>query len=107
MATTAPNRRTRRAAAKKGAKPGLLDPSTFTLADIESLEEIAGIGLDELAKLDDDYTPPAKTLIALTFIIRRRSEPEVTPDQVRTMTINEMNEALGKALGGADGVASS
>lgn len=63
------------------------DVNALTLGEIETIEEI--VGRDVLRELGRG-TPGAKTLIAVVYVIKRRSDPDVTLDDIRQMNVNTL-----------------
>jgi hypothetical protein len=63
------------------------DVNELTLGEIETIEEI--VGRDVLRELGRG-TPGAKTLIAVVYVIKRRSDPDITLDDVRRMNVNAL-----------------
>lgn len=72
---------------------------TMTLEEIEEIEELGGVGFGSFTS---GSGVPGKAMRALVYVIRRRTEPALTFDDCRTMTISdfvEVMENLGKPLG--------
>jgi hypothetical protein len=63
------------------------DVNELTLGEIETIEEI--VGHDVLRELGRG-TPGAKTLVAVVYIIKKRSDPDVTLDDVRRLNVNAL-----------------
>lgn len=61
------------------------DVNELTFGEIETIEEI--VGGDALRQLGRG-TPSVKTLIAAVYVIKRRSDPDVTLDDVRQMNVS-------------------
>jgi hypothetical protein len=61
------------------------DVNDLTLGEIETIEEI--VGHDVLRELGRG-TPGVKTLLAVVYVIKRRSDPDVTLDDVRGLKVN-------------------
>jgi hypothetical protein len=67
----------------------LLD--NLTLGDIEDVEELAGVGFGAFR---DGGGVPAKAIRALAFVVRRKSEPGLTFEACRDMTMTELLNVL-------------
>lgn len=65
-----------------------VDIDSLTLGEIEIVEEITGLGIDEIAETLGKPGPKAKLLVALAFVSERRTNPAVTLDEVRAMEID-------------------
>lgn len=70
------------------------DVNTLTLGEIETIEEI--VGRDVLRELGRG-TPGVKTLIAVVYVIKHRTDPDITLDDVRGMNVGTL-----KLSGAAD-----
>lgn len=56
-----------------------VDLSTLTIADIEAIEEITGLGMRAvMTRLADDDAPKGKLLRAIAYVAMRRTDPSVT-----------------------------
>lgn len=64
-----------------------VDIDTLTLGEMETVEDLTGLGLDEIAAAINRPGPKAKILLALAFVSERRTNPDVTLDDVRGMSI--------------------
>lgn len=65
----------------------------MTIGDIETFEEISGKTITSLS----DLTPSqmdAKTFLALGFVFARRTNPDVTLDDVRQMGVSQITAFL-------------
>ena len=62
-----------------------IDPNTLTLGELEEIEEISGRpGGAELGR----GTPSMRTLLAIVYVMKRRSDPNFTLDDARAMQIS-------------------
>lgn len=72
---------------------------TLTLGEIEEIEELGGVGLGGFTS---GAGVPARSMRALAFVIRKRTEPGLTFDGCLSMTISDfvnVIEAQDKPLG--------
>lgn len=60
------------------------DIDKMTLGELEQIEEIAG--LDAVQRLQSGQMT-AKTLLAVAFIVKRRTDPQVTLEEVRSIPV--------------------
>ena len=70
-----------------------LDVDFFTVGEVEDLEEATGYSLQGLARVLGSGDLPMKVLKALVWVVRRRSEPEFTLDDVRALRLSEIEFA--------------
>jgi hypothetical protein len=63
------------------------DVNELTLGEIETIEEI--VGRDVLRDLARG-TPGGKTLVAVVYVIKKRTDPDVTLDDVRGLKVNAL-----------------
>lgn len=63
----------------------LLD--NLTLGDIEDVEELSGIGFGSFR---DGSGVPARAIRALAYVVRRKTDPALTFEGCRDMTMNEL-----------------
>ena len=72
----------------------VFDVNTLTLGEVEAMEDI--VGRDVMRELGQG-TPSVKTLLALVYVMKRRTNPEFTLDDARALRITAV-----KANGGQD-----
>lgn len=70
------------------------DINTLTIGEAETMEDI--VGRDVMHELGRG-TPSVKTLVALVYVIKRRTNPDFTLDDARALRITSV-----KANGGQD-----
>jgi hypothetical protein len=63
----------------------VVDADALTLGDLEDGAKIAGGDL--MAALEGKETPTPTALIALLYIVRRKTQPDITLDEVRAMPV--------------------
>jgi hypothetical protein len=73
-----------------------IDFDELTLGDVEQLEEIAG---PEAADRALEGKVGGKALVALAYITLRKTNPEVTLDDVRKVKVAALNESAPKGTG--------
>ncbi len=66
----------------------VIDINALTLGDLEEGVRIAGPSFAEA--LEGKVTPGPSALVALIFLSRRKTEPEITLDEVRAMPLAEV-----------------
>jgi len=72
------------------------DVNTLTLGEVEVMEEI--VGRDVMRELSrGDVQPSVKTLLALVYVIKRRTNPAFTLDDARARRVTAV-----KINGGTD-----
>ena len=64
----------------------------LTLGEVEEVENYAGL---PLASLADDNAPKGKLMVALGWIMKRKSDPSFTLQQAKMMTSKDLNDLLG------------
>lgn len=69
----------------------VIDTAVLTIGDLELFEEISGSDYMALAKLKDGDTIPLKMLTALLYVFGRKSNPELTLDDVKDLSITQLN----------------
>lgn len=62
-----------------------IDLDGLTLGEMETVEDMTGLGLDEVFEALGQKGPKSKIVIALGFVTERRKNPDVTVDEVREM----------------------
>lgn len=68
-----------------------LDVDSLTLEELEIIEEFSGKDIEDILDMN---VLSAKTLRVLAWVIRRRTEKELTLDDCKKMTLGEMSEFL-------------
>jgi hypothetical protein len=63
------------------------DVNDLTLGEIETIEEIVG---HEVLRELGRGNPGIKTLIAVVFIMKKRTHPDVTLDDIRRMNVTAL-----------------
>lgn len=69
------------------------DPNDLTLGELETFEEVCGKPFAEALPASGaakDWVPGIKEIVALTYIIKRREDPEFTLDDARNTRIGEL-----------------
>jgi len=69
-----------------------IDIDSMTLGEMETVEELTGLGLDEIGAAMSMPGPKVKILMALAYVVKRRTEPEITLDAIRAMRV-ELEDA--------------
>lgn len=64
-----------------------VDIDSMTMGEMETVEEMTGLGLDQIGELMSKPGPKVKVLMSLALIVRQRTHPETTLDDVRAMRI--------------------
>lgn len=64
-----------------------VDIDSMTLGEMEIVEEMTGLGLDEIGAAMTRPGPKVKLLVALAYVVKRRTDPDITLDQVKAMQI--------------------
>lgn len=78
------------------------DAGKLSLGDIEDLETYTGLTFEEIQNLIPTQNgnakaakaPPAKVTVAITWIVRRQSDPSFTVEQARNLTLEELVESV-------------
>ena len=70
-----------------GALHLTLDLETFTLGELEDLEEATGMGWEEVVERVERGNPSVKMLTAVLWIVRRRDDPAFTLADARATRI--------------------
>lgn len=65
-----------------------IDISDLTLGEVEEFEEITGLALSNFG---EGKPFPAKALVALVFLTKRRIDPSFTIEDARLLRINELS----------------
>lgn len=60
--------------------------NTMTLNEIEQIETIAGRNIDSI--MDDD-APRGRSLKAIIYVFKKRTDPNFTPDQAGAMSLED------------------
>ena len=66
---------------------------SLTLGDMEDFENIAGVPFGSLTNLDPSQLN-AKSLIALAYVLKRKTNPAVTVEQIRNLSTNDLNDLI-------------
>lgn len=64
-----------------------IDIDGMTLGEMELVEDLTGLGLDQIGEVMAKPGPKVKVLAALAFVVKRRTDPDVTLEQVKNMRI--------------------
>lgn len=67
-----------------------LDISTMTLGDLETFEEVAGVPFTSLANIGTDNELPLKVIMALLYVVERKTNPAITLDDIRQMPLTAL-----------------
>lgn len=70
-----------------------LDSADFTIGEIETIEEIAGMPIGWLGREDK---PQGKGLVAVAYVMGLRDNPKYTLEEARTMRI-KVEDSEGKS----------
>ena len=62
-----------------------IDLDGLTLGEMEIVEDMTGLGLDEVFEALGKPGPKSKILIALGYVTERRKNPDIPLDEVRAM----------------------
>ncbi len=75
----------------------LVDPDEFTIGDMLDIEEITGRSMGEFGSTDKDgnTTASARTILAMAFVAARKTDPDLTQDDVRNWRMDEIEFAEG------------
>lgn len=70
----------------------VIDETKMTLGDLKTFKEIAGVKLQQAfaAGPDGKIDPEPEALIALTYIVKRRENPNFTLEQAEAIQIDEL-----------------
>lgn len=60
-----------------------LDPDSLTIGEVEDIESVSGRPITQMLKAFENQEFSAKELLALVWIIQRRTNPEFTLDDAR------------------------
>lgn len=69
-----------------------MDINKLTIGEIATVEDIAKL---PIAALGDESKPKGKLLIALAYVINKRTNPKYTQADAETLTMEEMTDLLG------------
>lgn len=73
-----------------------MDITTLTLGDAEDIEDISGRSFDVIAEtLESGSMPPIKVMIALAYVFKRKTDPDVTIESIRSMPIEQLMDMMG------------
>jgi hypothetical protein len=61
-----------------------IDIETLSIEEVEIIEDMLGLPID---KLTDPNTPKGRMMRAIAYVIARRTDPTVTPEDVGKWTI--------------------
>lgn len=64
-----------------------MDMSKLTLGEIAQIEDISGLPVSALA---DDDKPKAKSLIALAYVMTKRTNPQFTINEAEALTMEDL-----------------
>lgn len=73
-----------------------LDFDSLTLDEVELIEDATGLNISQIVDVEE---LSAKTAKALVWIMRRRSEPNLTIADCGGMTLAELSDFLSGSLG--------
>ena len=65
--------------------------TSLTLGDMEDVEELSGI---PFMAIQEGAALPMRAVRALAFVVRRKGQPELTYEECRDMTLNDLRETL-------------
>ena len=63
----------------------------LTLGEVEEVEAYSGL---PLASMTDTDKPKTKLLIALAYVIKRKTDPKFTIEHAKRLTMTDLNEIL-------------
>ena len=69
-----------------------MNVNELTLGEVEEVENYAGL---PLAALADSEAQKGKLMVALAWIMKRKTDPSFTLHQAKQMTSKELNDLLG------------
>lgn len=69
-----------------------LDPSELSLGELDEIEDITGHPVDTTQE-----NPPAKFLIAMIYVVAKRTNPDITLDDVRDIKFADLAKIKIKA----------
>lgn len=65
-----------------------INPDDLTLGEVETIEELTGA---PLSKLIGNGGVTAKAAVALVYVIRRRSDPDITLEAVKATRLGDID----------------
>jgi hypothetical protein len=68
------------------------DPDTLTLGEMEDMEEAAGLGFMELITMFEEERLTTRALRAVTWILLRRGDPDLTFEDTKNITVGELGD---------------
>jgi len=63
----------------------------LTLGEVEEVEAYSGLPLASMTETDQ---PKTKLLIALAYVIKRKTDPKFTIEHAKRLTMKDLNEIL-------------
>lgn len=77
------------------------DPNELTLGDMEDLETASGIPFDKITEAlsTEGTAPPIALVIALVWVMRRKSEIGLKLEDVRSTRIADISAMFGEMIG--------
>lgn len=67
-----------------------MDITSLKMKDLAEVEKISGLGMDEWD------TPTIKLTMAIAFVLGKKTNPDLTWEQVEEMTMEEMSAFVGE-----------
>lgn len=67
-----------------------IDLDSLTIDEVETLEEIAGCGIDAIGKALEDGAPKARLVKAFAYLTLKRQDPSVTLADVGRMPFSAL-----------------
>lgn len=64
-----------------------VDIDGMTLGEMELVEDLTGLGLDEIGAVMSKPGPKVKVLTALAYVVKRRTQPDITLEEIKGMRI--------------------
>ena len=78
-----------------------MDINKLTLGEVATVEDMAGL---PIAALSDDSKPKGKLLVALAFVINKRTNPKYTKLEAEALTMDDISTLIGVSDEEADSV---
>lgn len=69
-----------------------MDISKLTIGEIATVEDMSGL---PIAALGEDDKPKGRLMVALAFVINKRSNPNYKKSEAEALTMDEMTSLLG------------
>jgi len=69
-----------------------MDITKLTIGEVATVEEMAGL---PIAALGDPDKPKGKLMVALAYVINKRSNPKYTKFEAEQLTMEEVSSLIG------------